>query len=363
MFSGDTRYRGDYGIIHTTAAAVQGSDLRRQRELQQQVPGLGHVRYARRTGQTYCAGGGFTGDLCGWTVIGTQEDIDLAPADEPPFVLRNIVVGVRDDDRRCCRRLGRPGLHQALRQHGDRGRYQQRDVRAVRRLRRHIFTDIHDVYESTPIDTLLLSANKQRLHTIYGDTHGWHAIDVVDVLAFSPFSAVKRAMPYPDVMANENGILHQIVYNGAQGWSNLSTGLNIGVENKLSAVKMDSNGWPEVFATENCQSGSCQLHFIYGDTLGWHDTNTGLAVSDRISAVNMGGSSPQVMVVKNGTLQQVTRNGSTWQIGNTGISIPSGVGISAVNMGGGWPQVMTIKMPSCTRSSATPPAGTTSTPG
>ncbi|WP_026207943.1 hypothetical protein, partial [Catelliglobosispora koreensis] len=68
--------------------------------------------------------------------------------------------------------------------------------------------------------------------------------------------------------------------------------------------------------------------------------STGISGVGAISAVNMGGSWPQVMAVKNGVLHQIYGDTSGWHDGSLAISANQP---AAVNMGAAWPQVMVLK--------------------
>jgi hypothetical protein len=130
------------------------------------------------------------------------------------------------------------------------------------------------------------------------------------------------------------GGLHE-VYGAASGWVNGAIGSDV---DQVSAVAFGSGSHPQVMTVEN---GT--LHEVSADGAGWHDADTGVALSSgsTISAVNMGGNWPTVMAVDNGHLFEITGTGTGWHKDDTTIAVTPGSSISAVNSGGQWPTVMT----------------------
>ncbi|ADO68070.1 M23 peptidase domain protein [Stigmatella aurantiaca DW4/3-1] len=120
--------------------------------------------------------------------------------------------------------------------------------------------------------------------------------------------------------------------NAGASWQSGDTGLLFN-PSQLSAVNM-GGAWPQLMMT---QAGV--LYQVYGTSSGWTFGNTGVASNPTsMSAVNMGGSWPTVMSIENSTLFQTVGTSSGWQKLSTGQTL---IGqISAVNMGGSWPTIM-----------------------
>ncbi|WP_211215848.1 hypothetical protein, partial [Catelliglobosispora koreensis] len=78
---------------------------------------------------------------------------------------------------------------------------------------------------------------------------------------------------------------------------------------------------------------------IWADTSGWHIGSTGLP-ADAVSAVNMGGTHPQGLALKNGVVQHIYTDTSGWHIASTTHWSRQA---SAVNMGGQWPQALMLQ--------------------
>ena len=125
------------------------------------------------------------------------------------------------------------------------------------------------------------------------------------------------------------------VYGANTGWQKGNTGVTIG-SSQISAVNMGGT-WPQLMANE----GGTIMQ-IAGMSGGWKKMSTGVTVAagSPISAVNMGGGWPQVMANEGGTIMQIAVVGGKWTKMSTGVTVAAGSPISAVNMGGGWPQVM-----------------------
>ena len=174
-----------------------------------------------------------------------------------------------------------------------------------------------------------------QLLQIFANSQGWHTGNSGVPVARGTFSAVRvGSQGWPQVMANESGVLMQIA--AMPGWTKLNTGLHIGAGASLGAVDM-GGGWPQVLANSN---GA--LLQIYANSGGWHMMNTGLRVSPgaKLSAVRVGAGWPQAMINDAGRLLQLAVMNGRWTLLDTGIRIPAGANLSAVHQGGPWPQVM-----------------------
>lgn len=193
----------------------------------------------------------------------------------------------------------------------------------------HLHVDLPDVLVtgSIPAGGVLLQT--------YGTTAGWQTANTGLVIPATRFSGVRvGSSGWPQVMANENGVLMQIA--AMPGWTKLNTGLGIGNGSPLSAVDM-GGGWPQVMV--NADGALLQ---IFANSAGWHRMDTGVRITpgSAVSAVRVSGGWPQIMVNDGGRLLQIAVMGGRWTALDTGVRLPAGAPLSAVYQGGNWPQAM-----------------------
>jgi len=156
----------------------------------------------------------------------------------------------------------------------------------------------------------------------------WHA-DGTGPLRLRTLDAasVPRFIHYGDM----SGWMRQ-VFAAPGTWAQRTSGLSIDAS-LLSAVGMGGRT-PQVVYREGGE-----LRIAHSDATGWHEASTGLSTQARsLTAINMGGAWPVILTLEGNKLMVSTRDSRAWSTMYTGIDISGEM--SAVNAGGPWPTVL-----------------------